>query len=784
MKHLLRSVTAFNCLVVAGGILTDAAIAQQTAADTGQLEDIVVTAQKRESTIETTPISLTAVSGADITARGITDLSSLMQSVPGVSMRTSGPGMTEFEMRGVASNGGNSPTVGFYFDETPLTAPAAANEGKIVISPDLYDLDRVEVLRGPQGTLYGAGSMGGTIRVIPKAPNTDAFEASGEVKFDDSDHGGFGNGENAMVNLPLGGGIAAVRIVGTYSYDPGWIDRVVIAPGQFPLPTGIVNSPTGPYATVRGNVLAAPVAEDYPDVNDVEKTAVRISAVIKPFEGLTITPSYLYQKLRSGGLPYIDSTPGTDAHYQPFDISEAYTDEFHLTALNIKYHTDAYEISSSTAYWTRHEPLVQDASESWTTAFFPPGYVSSYGPGNGGLGAAEAQEDNQSHQTTEELRIASVGDSKLKWLAGYFYSDFESGWNIVFPSQTGAAIFGSNNLFDYYSPFKIFQQSEFGEVTYNITEPFAVTVGARHYYYSAPVGLDQYGAVTTAVTSETSERDQGFTPKVSLSYQFDKDLLLYATAAKGFRPGGGTGPVPTSGPSTCETQLAQEYGSKGFVNGPISFTSDSVWSYELGEKWRSADGRFSVNASGYFESWIGVQQVNSLSSCGYVYTANVGDAHVYGSEIEAKAIVLNDLTASASVTYAHAALVSSTLIGAGFNPGTPIQEVPRWSGSVQLSYHHELNEKLSLIGRAESNYTGNRTDETFYTNELPPYDLTNLRGGLQGDRWSAVLFVNNVADKRALLNNVTEAAENLATYNRVAVSQPRTAGFDLSYKFK
>jgi outer membrane receptor protein involved in Fe transport len=620
--------------------------------------------------------------------------------------------------------------------------------------------------------------MGGTIRIIPKAPNPDAFEASGEVKFADTDHAGFDNGENAMVNLPFGGGMAALRIVGSYSFDAGWVDRVVTAPGAFPLPTGIV----GGIPTVRGNVLGAPVTTDYQNSNDVEQTAVRISAVFKPIEGLTITPSYFYQKLRSGGLPYIDSNPGTDAHYQPFDIPENYSDEFHLSALSIAYHTDAYEITSSTAYWTRHEPIIQDVSESWTTTFYP-AYVSSYGPGATGLGAADAQEDNRSHQTTEELRIASVGDSPLKWLAGYFYSDFESGWDIVFPSQTGVNIFGSNNLFSYYSPFKIFQQSEFGEVTYNITEPFSVTVGARHYYYSAPVGLNQYGAITSTVMSDTSERDQGFTPKASLSYQFDKDLLVYATAAKGFRPGGGTGPVPSSGPSSCEKQLQQEYGSNGFVNGPDSFAADSVWSYELGEKWRSADGRFSVNASAYFESWIGVQQVNSLT-CGYVYTANVGDAHVYGSEVEGKAIVVRDLEASASVTYSHAALVSSTLLDAGFNPGTPIQEVPKWSGSVQLSYHHELTDQLSVIGRAESNYVGNRTDETFFTNELPSYDLTNVRGGFQGDRWSAVLFVNNVTDKRALLNNITEAAANLATYNRVAINQPRTAGIDLNYKFK
>ena len=420
-KSRINCVAVFCCGSALGGLFAGVAIAQQSRSDTGQLEEIVVTAEKREATIETTAISLTAVTGADIVNRGFTDLASLMQTVPGVSMRTSGPGMTEFEMRGVASNGGNSPTVGFYFDETPLTAPAATNEGKIVISPDLYDLNRVEVLRGPQGTLYGSGSMGGTIRVIPNAPNPEALESSGEAKFADTDHGGFDHGENAMINLPFLNGIAAVRIVGSYSFDAGWIDRVVIAPGEFPLATN--------GFTTRGNVVAAPIATEYHDVNDVEKTTVRVSAIFKPIDGLVITPSYFYQKLRSGGLPYIDSVPGTDAHYQPFDIPENYRDEFHLSALSIKYGTDLFEVSSATAYWTRHEPLIQDASESWSTALGLP----SYGPGNGGIGAAYADEDNQSHQTTEELRIQSAGNTRLKWLAGYFYSDFESGWDIIFP---------------------------------------------------------------------------------------------------------------------------------------------------------------------------------------------------------------------------------------------------------------------------------------------------------------------------------------------------------------
>jgi iron complex outermembrane recepter protein len=744
--------------------------AQQTDSDTGHLQEIVITAEKRESTVQNTPISLTAVSGTDIQDRGLTDLSSLLQSVPGVSMRTSGPGMAEFEMRGVASTGGNSPTVGFYYDDTPLTAPGATNEGKIVISPALYDLNRVEVLRGPQGTLYGSGSMGGTIKVVPNAPNPAAFDASAEAVLADTDHGGFDHAENAMVNLPFGNGLAAVRIVGSYSDDSGWIDRIVIAPGQFPVPTN---------GTTRGNVLAAPVAADYHDVNDTARTTVRVSALIKPIDGLSISPSYFHEKLTAGGLPYIDSDPGTDAHYQPFDVAENYFDEFDLGSVNVKYRTDAVELTSTTSYWIRHEPLTQDTSESWQTGLGLPGFE----PADGGIGAAYAYENNLSHQLTEEIRLASAGDSRLKWLVGYFYEDFESHWNITFPAADAEPIFGSNQLFNYFSPNKILQQSVFGEVTYNITEPFAVTAGLRRYHYDSPVTVDQSGALAATVLNSTLEKDQGVTPKVSLSYDFDKNLLVYATAAKGFRPGGGTGPVPTSGPLSCEAELQAEYGTTQFVSGPISFKSDSVWSYELGEKLRAADNRVTVNASGYFETWSGVQQTNALSPCGYIYTANAGDAHVYGGELEVQAIVIRDLVVSANTSYSHAALVSSALLDSGFSPGTPIQDVPRWTASASIAYRHSLTDQLAFTARADNTYVGSRTDETFAINTLPSYDLTNARAGIEGDNWSAVLFVNNVADKRALLNDVTQDAVNIPTYNRIAVSQPRTTGIDISYRF-
>jgi outer membrane receptor protein involved in Fe transport len=641
------------------------ALAQQSNSELSQLEEIIVTAQKRQSKVQETPISLTAVSGADFQNRGATDLNSVIQSVPGVSLRTSGPGMTEIEMRGIASTGGNSPTVGFYFDETPLTSPAATNEGHIVISPALYDLNRVEVLRGPQGTLYGSSSMGGTIKVVPNAANPDAFDASAETAFGDTEHGGFDQAENGMANFPIVPGLVAVRLVGTFSHDSGWIDRVVIAPGQFPVPID--------GFAVRGNVLAAPVAEDCRDVNDADRATVRVSALIKPAEGLSVTPSLLYETLSGGGLPDIDGDPGTNAHYQPFDVAENYFDNFTLGSLNVKYEMSAFELSSTTSYWTRHEPLRQDSSESWETGLMLPGFE----PADGGIGAAYAIENNVSHQITEELRITSVGKSRLKWLFGYFYEDFKSNSSLTFPAADAAPIYGSNELFLYSAPQTILQQSVFGEVTYNIIEPLAVTVGLRRYHYDAPVEVSQSGALTATLTSSASERDQGITPKISLSYGLTKDLLFYAIAAEGFRPGGGTGPVPTSGPLSCEAQLQVEYGSTQFVPGPISFKSDSVWSYELGQKLRAADNRITINASTYFERWSRVQQTNSLSSCGYLYMVNSGDAHVYGGEFEIQAIIVPNLVVSANTSYSHAALVKSALIDAGLNPGTPIQDVPR-----------------------------------------------------------------------------------------------------------
>ena len=193
------------------------------------LEEIVITAEKRESTVQDTAISMSALSGDALQQQGIADLMGVIQAVPGISVRTSGPGQTELEMRGLSSSGGSSPTVGYYLNDYPLTPPAAALVGKVVVDPDLFDLNRVEVLRGPQGTLYGSGSMGGTIKLVTHGAQLNSFEAALDATAAATSESGFNRGGSFLVNVPLVSDVLAMRVVATDKYMDGWIKRIVEA---------------------------------------------------------------------------------------------------------------------------------------------------------------------------------------------------------------------------------------------------------------------------------------------------------------------------------------------------------------------------------------------------------------------------------------------------------------------------------------------------------------------------------------------------------------------------
>ena len=248
--------------------------------------EVVITAQKRASTVQETPISISAVSGEDLQSRGVVSLASLAQGTPGVSLKSEGPSQTEVEMRGMTSSGGNSATVGFYLDDIPLVGPASAQNGHVVIDPNLYDLNRIEILRGPQGTLFGSGSMGGTVRLISNQPNLTRFQSTAESVLSGTEGGGFNHKDSLMVNLPLIDNTLALRVSGTEDYTSGWIDRIA---ADLPLAGG------NPVGTVRGDVQDAPVTKQYPGSNAYQVYAARVTLLWKPTENLSVTPSYFHK---------------------------------------------------------------------------------------------------------------------------------------------------------------------------------------------------------------------------------------------------------------------------------------------------------------------------------------------------------------------------------------------------------------------------------------------------------------------------------------------------------
>src|SRR5271170_8194020 len=299
-----RLITRVAAAAIAAVLVTSFALkVNAESADTAEnagasVEEIVVTASKRVSTVQNTPISISAVIGDDLLARGVDSLASLAQGTPGVSLKTEGPSQTEIEMRGMTASGGNSATVGFYLDDIPLAGPASAQNGHVVIDPDLYDLNRIEILRGPQGTLFGSGSMGGTVRLISNQPNLSQLQSTAQSVLSDTDGGGFNHKENLMVNLPLIDDTLALRLVGTEDFTSGWIDRIVV--DAFPVFGG------NPDGTVRGDVQGAPIEKQYPGSNAYQSYGARVSLLWQPTQDLSVTPSYFHETSTQNGISAYD----------------------------------------------------------------------------------------------------------------------------------------------------------------------------------------------------------------------------------------------------------------------------------------------------------------------------------------------------------------------------------------------------------------------------------------------------------------------------------------------
>ncbi|HWG72124.1 MAG TPA: TonB-dependent receptor [Steroidobacteraceae bacterium] len=769
-KRVRQALAALCCCTALSGMVW-----AEVAPPSQDLQEIVVTAEKRESTVQKTPISMTAISGADLQAQGVSDMTSVAQQVPGISFKTSGPGQTEFEMRGLTSTGGESPTVGFYLDDAVLTPAAMAQNGKTVIDPSLFDLNRVEVLRGPQGTLYGAGSMGGTIKLVTNQPDPHAFDANVEViGSGTSGGGGFNHTENVMLNIPLVQDVAALRLVGTDKSIDGWIDRKVLSP----FPPEVNNS------TARGDVANAPVAQDFRHSNWERLQAGRASLLIQATDRLSITAGFMHQSLTQGAPNTIDSPPLNEDHYQPFDVSEPFEDKFNLYSLTGKYNFDAFQLVSATAYWDRQQNQTQDISEAmhnYIGGFFGPpaswpflttDTVTEAGNTWFGLGAGSITEDDYTRQFSEELRLASTGDGPLQWLVGGYYSSFGATSHVYsfYPDTNNGfnADFGTTNLADNHRKIDIDQYAAFGEVSYLLPDHFKASVGARYYQYhsNSVTSVSGVSANGTSNPLYGLAQNSGVTPKLDLAYIPNDDTTLYGTVSKGFRPGGPNSPIPVP---PCAAQA------------PAQFGPDSVWNYELGEKLRLFDARVQVNGAIYYEDWTGVQQ-QVAPTCGFKFTANAGKATVYGAELEVAVVLVPGFVLSQNVGYTHATN-STTLPAANVVAGERLLDVPEVTANTSLSYKQPFADGKNMVARVTNSYVDSIQDITFTRNTLPSYDLVGLRAGVDAARWSAFLFVDNLTDKMALLGDTGALSANISILNRIATVQPRTIGVDLNFKY-
>jgi outer membrane receptor protein involved in Fe transport len=762
-------------------------------------QEVVITAQKRASTVQDTPESIDVVSSQDLQNRGVPSLAILAQGTPGVSLKSEGPSQTEIEMRGMTSSGGNSPTVGFYLDDIPLTGPASAQNGHVVIDPDLYDLNRIEILRGPQGTLFGSGSMGGTVRLITNQPNLTSFQATAQSVLSGTDGGGFNHNDSLMVNIPIVSDTVALRLVGSENYTSGWIDRIVVNP--FPSVGG------NPVGTVRGDVQDASVEEQYPDSNFYQTYGARATLLWKPTEYLSVTPALFHETSTQNGISAYDSAPGTETHYQPFDIAEPLSDSLTAYSLNVTFSLRTMDLTSSTAYWTRNSAQEEEASEAFNNPLEGLTYNANYGLPNPGYYGASGSgpeygiEVDPSHQFSQELRLTSKDTEKLTWVGGLYYSHFYSLWTFNGTTPNYSAFMDLGTLqrattphwFDAHSPTVLSQSAVFGDATYALTDALKVDVGARlnHYDYQFSSCISGWGSALGAATPSCSGQinlsANSVNPKLNLSYEFSRDRMAYATVSNGSRPGGANAVYPTT-PGTIWGAAYQAMNYPAGGKWPSTYEPDSVWSYEIGEKARLLDRRLTVNASIYHEDWKHVQLEAYPND--WALNINGNDASIYGADLDLTAVLGAGFQFEISAGYLHEWLNGGPHWV--INPIHQLPEVAPVSGTAALTYLVPLNGSYTFSARLENTYTGRRYSLAFQNPyeasgvyiPMAAYALTHIRAGIQlRDTWSATLFVNNLCNKRAQLESMFTENEPQPDFTRIETNQPLTAGIDINLRF-
>ena len=722
-------------------------------------EEVVVTAQRRREKAQHVPISMTVLTERQLQRLNIQSLQDVARQTPSLAVVSAGPGQNELIIRGISSTAGTTSTVGYYLDDIPLqpSSNAALLSQRGAIDPSLFDLERVEVLRGPQGTLYGSSSMGGTVRYVTHQPDPTKFEAKLQTDGSVTDGGGTNESVNATFNIPLVTDRLALRVTGFQRYNSGWIDRYRIAP------TDILE--------------IAPGSLHDSNVNTENTKGVRVQLRWDVDSTLSITPSYFYQYMRLGAPFQVDVPPGgLEDLIQTRDVSETQEERSQIVNLAIHKTIPFFELVSSTSYFDREVKLHEDASKV-LYYFFDPPQNSVYPAGMVGT--------YFNKEFTQELRAISSLPGPFQIIAGGYFHRTYAPLNSEIPDPPGydaafGSPFGGEQFYAGAREATLQEEAVFAEGTLKLWHGISAVGGVRYFevdqrFFQSGDGVlnGGYSAVSNSST------DTGVNPKYGLNWQIDPDRLVYATISRGYRPGGPNNPAPTA---VCGSDVS----SLGLSTSElVKYGSDHLWNYEVGAKTSWLDNRLTLNGALYYIDWKQVQQQIVLG-CGYNITANFGSATSKGAELEASYLLTRQLRLSGGFGYTDAHL-SEGIPGSGASAGDALQDVPRWNAAATADYTVPITSKLSGFGLVNFNYTGN--SDALYDRTSPfylkkGYTLVNLRLGVTTrSGWEAALYCSNLLNKIGETDLPTAISADLPTTRRYAINQPRTVGISLRMQY-
>lgn len=615
--------------------------AQADSNDT-ELDEITVTATRRSESIESVPISITALNQHELDNRGVTTITDLTRLTPGLSLTQSGNiGTTNISIRGIASSVGAA-TTGIYIDDTPIQIfPLGAGQVSSNAYPMVFDLDRIEVLRGPQGTLFGAGSEGGTVRFITPMPDLENFSGFAKAGVGYTDGGGPGYEAGAAFGGPIEPGTVAFRVSGYDREDGGWMDRVPF-----------------PGTTVQER-----------NSNSSNTAVANIAMTWAPTENLRITPEVYYQREKYNDTPQYwanlsNATAGNYVNGQAF--ATPYQDEFTLPSLRVSWDFgNGIALNSNTAYFN-HE-LDRTGDYTYTLNELLVGSIPPPYP------LAPVAFENPQKSFTQEIRLQSTDPTALfRWVVGAFYQKnresaaetvFDPGINErteAFYGETAQQAFGEGLLpgnIGYVGVDHAADQQKalYGQLDYRLTHTITLTAGdrlSRDTYTDSNFQNGPYNGGFTSASSSASTSASA--PKFVISYSPQPGALYYVGAAKGFRPGGGNSPVSA-------TRCAQPLSALGLTGAPASYGADYVWSYEAGTKLTTLNDRLEVNFSVYLINWSGIQSQVDLSGCGFNFITNLGRATSKGSDIDVRVRPANNLTAEITAGFTDAEYAETVL---------------------------------------------------------------------------------------------------------------------------